>query len=70
MVIEVLRSDGKVRNSSCSGERIILYLQLGGHRAAPPRNSLHKAERQASRCVLGVALWMSIREGEALVGSW
>ena len=28
MVIEVLRSEGKVRNSSCSGERIIL--SVGG----------------------------------------
>ena len=36
MVIEVLRSEGKVTNSSCSGERIILYLQLVGHRAGPP----------------------------------
>ena len=68
-MIEVLRSEGKVTNSSCSGERIILYLQLVGHRASPPRNILQK-ERQASRWVLGMDLWTGVREGKALVGSW
>ena len=42
--MEVLSSEGQVRNSSCSDERIILRLALVGHGAGLPNNIWHGGE--------------------------